>query len=564
MKPLVIVTIALAFIVGSLDAFELKETFRTPKNILFGTVGGGSSHINWVLSILDELADRGHNITYVTHDKETAYSKIYPRLNTISIGPNDIDLSVVGNQARHLDNAGFFNRLYKLVHKDYNYKMNKYKEILDVTPMDAALCDHFTVPCIDITKNLNVPLIITAALAISQDATAPYINNFLESNDSTTLNMSFVDRLIAKVVEPLSIVLDVKRSIDAMKKKKADLGWLPTGGMPALEDDWKDALKIVNNLFGFEPARPLGPLVELVGPIMPKNYPDPSPELRLFLKTHNKVAYVAFGQSVEIEQHEIIMILTALIDSIERGALDCIIWATRNSRERFPTVIESTTTNTVYNVEDLFQEKNPHIRFVEWAPQMAILSHPSTVLFVTHGGLGSLHESMYAGVRTALMPYYGDQPSNSYMMRTQNLGIELNADMDQKTASEIIERIALDEDDKFQHSVNRFQALVQIHSRNGIKRAADLVEEVLFTHENGLLRHRFEASRYMSSIKSQNLDLLAFLIILTLGFIVAAICTVRYAYHSYVSMKETLEIRESSRKRLAEVAKEQAKLEKED
>jgi hypothetical protein len=46
--------------------------------------------------------------------------------------------------------------------------MKKYKEIIDTTPMDVALCDHFTVPCIDITKNLNVPLIITTALAISQ------------------------------------------------------------------------------------------------------------------------------------------------------------------------------------------------------------------------------------------------------------------------------------------------------------------------------------------------------------------------------------------------------------
>lgn len=49
------------------NAFELKDTFREPKNILFGNVGGGSSHINWVISILEELANRGHNITFVTH-----------------------------------------------------------------------------------------------------------------------------------------------------------------------------------------------------------------------------------------------------------------------------------------------------------------------------------------------------------------------------------------------------------------------------------------------------------------------------------------------------------------
>jgi hypothetical protein len=63
-----------------------------------------------------------------SQDKETAYSKLYPHLNTISIGPNDIDLSAVGNQARHLDNAGFFNRLYSLVHKDYDYSKSFHSE----------------------------------------------------------------------------------------------------------------------------------------------------------------------------------------------------------------------------------------------------------------------------------------------------------------------------------------------------------------------------------------------------------------------------------------------------
>lgn len=47
-------------------------------------------------------------------------------------------------------------------------EMLKYKDILDSTHFDVALCDHFTIPCIDISQNLDIPLIITTALAISQ------------------------------------------------------------------------------------------------------------------------------------------------------------------------------------------------------------------------------------------------------------------------------------------------------------------------------------------------------------------------------------------------------------
>jgi hypothetical protein len=45
---------------------ELFRTYQEPKNIMFASMFGGSSHVNWVLTILDELSTRGHNITFVT------------------------------------------------------------------------------------------------------------------------------------------------------------------------------------------------------------------------------------------------------------------------------------------------------------------------------------------------------------------------------------------------------------------------------------------------------------------------------------------------------------------
>lgn len=54
--------------------------------------------------------------------------------------------------------------------------MNAYKNIHENTAIDVALCDHFAVPCIDITKNVNVPLIITTALAISKGNKNKYKN----------------------------------------------------------------------------------------------------------------------------------------------------------------------------------------------------------------------------------------------------------------------------------------------------------------------------------------------------------------------------------------------------
>jgi hypothetical protein len=45
----------------------LSETYHEAKNIAFVGAIGGASHYNWVLTILDELSERKHNVTFFTN-----------------------------------------------------------------------------------------------------------------------------------------------------------------------------------------------------------------------------------------------------------------------------------------------------------------------------------------------------------------------------------------------------------------------------------------------------------------------------------------------------------------
>jgi hypothetical protein len=73
--------ISASFLVCS-DALGMKQTFRygNYKNIAFSASIGGASHINWVLSIGDELGLRGHNVSFLTTVSYASIGRIYIKL----------------------------------------------------------------------------------------------------------------------------------------------------------------------------------------------------------------------------------------------------------------------------------------------------------------------------------------------------------------------------------------------------------------------------------------------------------------------------------------------------
>lgn len=64
---------------------------------------------------------------------------------------------------------------------------------------------------------------------------------------------------------------------------------------------------------------------------------------------------------------------------------------------------------------------------VAWAPQPAVLSHPATRLFVTHGGMNSIWEGLTAGIPLLVLPFFADQPINAQHIVNKRLGSQVRA-----------------------------------------------------------------------------------------------------------------------------------------
>jgi hypothetical protein len=335
-------------------------------------------------------------------------------------------------------------------------------------------------------------------------------------DDGTTEFQSFTTRFQNKFITPVTSLRYMLPLFRELGNRKRAVGI--TTPMEDPGSKWRNSLKMINNLHGFQPARPLGPLVEYVGPILPKHYNPLTEDLENYLNAHQRVAYIAFGQTATPSEKDIKLILTGLLESLERGTLDGFLWATVHAAGRFPDTI-TTSSNTTYIIQDMFNQVHPHARMIKWAPQTAVLLHPSTSLFVSHGGLGSWYESMYSGTRMIMFPFFGDQPANALTIERSGLGGILKSSFSIEQAVELFKRVTADQDGEIMSNVKRMQSLVQIHSQRGVARGADLVEEVAYTNKNGLLPHRESADRRMSFIKGHNLDLYAALIsILIVGF----------------------------------------------
>lgn len=360
-------------------------------------------------------------------------------------------------------------------------------------------------------KNINSQ-IKTNLLKLTVDTSAPYINNqFINMDNPTTEFMSLKDRLLSKFIKPLKYAVLLKKSIVDQKNMLKALDIKPS---LHVHEKYKDCVKLVNTAFGFEQGRPLGPLVEFIGPILPKSYPGLTEDIKEFMKGKKRVAYVAFGQHALGSEKDGVMVMTGLLEALEdKNAIDGIIWATSTKYSMFPRYI-STQSNTTYDI----QGSRDKILVLDWAPQMAILQHGSTEIFVTHGGAGSLYESAYAGVRVVVYPFFGDQEGAAVTAEKNGIGLYLNRKNTQENANEVIGRVAKDEDGEIQQNMNRFKALVQIKTERGVGRGADIVEEVIFVEKDGQVEYRWDVKRNMTFIKANNLDLYSFLVCFMICF----------------------------------------------
>lgn len=150
------------------------------------------------------------------------------------------------------------------------------------------------------------------------------------------------------------------------------------------------------------------------------------------------VVYVSFGSGGFLSREQTAEVAHGLETSGHR-----FLWVVRGEH-KFITFNPNQDTKLSELLPDDFQTRTKDRAFLvlNWAPQVAILSHPSVGGFLSHSGWNSTLESISYGVPVISWPLFADQKLNRFMLVNHDkVGIDVKMERDGFVPREEVERV---------------------------------------------------------------------------------------------------------------------------
>ncbi|XP_072385464.1 UDP-glycosyltransferase UGT5-like isoform X2 [Diabrotica undecimpunctata] len=379
------------------------------------------SHMIVFSALMDELVNRGHNVTIIGTFPE---KKSHPNLTNIDISRFIPDLV----EAIPMDSLATNSRLTKYLEPKLIFDLTdaaclglsskSLHHFLFSNPVvDVIIIEDFNTHCyFSIIHKLTAPVIaITTALPApwtnikygipNNPALVP--NPFLSFTDK----MNFLQRVENTVITFMHFLLfKLTRNL-----KDKDVAEKYMGVKPAQLEmlSVNSSLFFTNSHFSLSYAKTLPPNVIEVGGLHIKN-PNALPEdLKKWIEDSPEgVIYFCMG-------------------SMTKGHT-----FPRRQREAFLQAFDLLPYRVLWKFENESMEgKSDKILLRKWLPQLDVLCHPNVKLFISHGGMLGTMEAVYCGVPILVMPQFGDQFSNAVALEANGGGVVLRtSDVTEETA----------------------------------------------------------------------------------------------------------------------------------
>lgn len=211
---------------------------------------------------------------------------------------------------------------------------------------------------------------------------------------------------------------------------------------------------IVPNAIGFEYPRTISPMVEYVGPLIPRLVVPLSGELGEWLgkKPDRSVVYVSMGTLISLDKNS----GRAIIEGVMQTNYS-MLWSLRKSNQ--------------WILEGLKVDPD-RVLISAWTPQLSVLESGAIHSAILHGGFNGLSEALWNGVPIIVYPQMLEQMYNAGRVHFNGLGILL--DEKDLSSSKIAESLTALDTGEYRSKVSKIQKIFRM--AGGVKRAADFAE----------------------------------------------------------------------------------------
>ena len=166
------------------------------------------------------------------------------------------------------------------------------------------------------------------------------------------------------------------------------------------------------------------------------------------------------------------------------------------------------------------------IKLMPWIPQNDLLADPRVKIFISHGGLNSIIESVYHAKPLIIFPIHADQPSNAAAAESKGLAMRMDmADFSSETLLSNIDKLLHDQ--SYKRNVRLSSAILRDRPHTAAQRVSAMIDHVIKYGDEHLRTGAFE----LSIAQFFMFDIFAFLlttcIVVLLAVILMCYCSYR-------------------------------------
>ena len=208
------------------------------------------------------------------------------------------------------------------------------------------------------------------------------------------------------------------------------------------------------------------------------------------------VMLVSFGSHVDVDMPDVVRKLCdAFTDRRNRLR---VIWKMKNTK--------------------VCSSDDGRIKLMPWIPQNDLLADPRVHMFISHGGLNSVIESVYHAKPLIIYPIYGDQPSNAAAAETKGFAIRMDiSDFNSEMLLSNIDKLL--DDPTYRRNAHLSSAILRDRPHTAAQRVSAMIDHVIKYGDKHLRTGAFE----LSTAQFFMFDIFVFLLTACIAVLLAVI-----------------------------------------